>query len=190
MSATPTPPSPPPHQPAPREGNTIGLIGFVLSLVGLIGCCFQPAALLSLAGLILSIIGLSKRPKGLAVTGTILGIIGLAGFLIVFLLIGVAVIAFVPLMIAVAALAGPEIETAVEQAILHQQVAAYVQETGSLPTDLSQVPQIDEGLMTDPWDTPYKLEVIDPGAEEYLIRSAGPDKVFDTEDDITNPDNN
>ncbi len=174
----------------PREGNTMGTVGFVLSLVGLVGCCFQPAALLSLAGLILSIIGLSKRPKGLAITGTILGVVGLGGFLIVFLIIGVAVVAFVPLAIAVAAMAGPEIEVAVEEAILHQQVAAYVQQTGSMPTDLSQIPDINKGLKTDPWDTPYKLEVTDPGANEYLIRSAGPDTIFGTEDDITNPEGN
>jgi hypothetical protein len=159
----------------------------LLSLVGLIGCCFQPAALLSLAGLILSIIGLSKRPKGLAVAGTILGILGLAGFLIVFLLIGVAVLAFVPLTIALAAMAGPDIETAIEEAVLHQQVAQYIDQTGSMPVDLSQIPDMDERILTDPWETPYKLEVIDPGTEQYIIRSAGPDKVFDTEDDITHP---
>jgi hypothetical protein len=180
---------PSPSYGPPREGNTMGTVGFVLSLVGLIGCCFQPAALLSLAGLILSIMGLSKRPKGLAVAGTILGIVGLGGFLIVFLLIGVAILAFVPLAIAVAAMAGPEIETAIEEAILHQQVAQYIDQTGSMPVELSQIPDLDERIKLDPWKTPYKLEVIDPGTEEYIIRSAGPDKIFDTEDDITTDDN-
>ena len=177
------------YETATRDNNTIGLVGFVLSLVGLIGCCFQPAALVSLAGLILSIIGLSRRPRGLAIAGTILGIIGLAGVLIIFLMVGVAIVAFVPLMIAIAALAGPEIETAVEQAILEQAVARYVDETGSIPVDLSQIPDLEEKLRTDPWGTLYRLDVIDPGTEDFLIRSAGEDKVFDTEDDITSDQN-
>lgn len=176
-------------QPARRENNTIGLVGFVLSLVGLIGCCFQPAALVSLAGLILSIIGLSSRPRGLAIAGTILGIIGLAGVLIIFLMVGVAIVAFVPLAIAVAALAGPEIETAVEQSIFDQAVARYVDETGALPVDLSQIPDLSEKLRTDPWGTLYRLDVIDVATEDFLIRSAGEDRVFDTEDDITSDDN-
>lgn len=167
------------------EGNTLGLVGFVLALVGLVGCCFQPAALLSLAGLVLSIMGLGKRPKGLAIAGVVLGIIGLSGFLIILLTVGVAVLAFIPAMLAVAALAGPEIETGIEEAILHQKVAAYVSETGSYPTDLSQIPDLNEKLKTDHWGTPYKLEVIDPAVDEFLIRSAGEDKVFGTDDDIT-----
>ncbi len=165
----------------------MGTVGFVLSLVGLVGCCIQPAALLSLAGLILSIIGLSKRPKGLAVAGTILGVIGLSMFLLFYLIVGLSVVLIVPLAIAVAAMAGPDIEVAIEEAVLHQQVAQYVDQTGSMPVDLTQIPDIDERIKTDPWDTPYKLEVIDPGTEQYIIRSAGPDMIFGTEDDITHP---
>lgn len=177
------------YEPTHREGNTLGTIGFVLSLVGLIGCCIQPAVLVSLAGLIFSIMGLNRRPRGLAIAGTVLGVLGLLGVVAIFLMIGVAVLAFIPLLIAVAAMAGPEIETAVEEAILHQKVAQYIDQTGSMPVDITQIPDIDEKLRTDPWGTAYRLDVIDPGTEAFLIRSAGEDKVFDTEDDVTSEDN-
>jgi hypothetical protein len=35
----------------------------------------------------------------------------------------------------------------------------------------------------DPWETPYKLEMNEDGT--YCIRSAGPDKQYGTEDDVT-----
>lgn len=184
MSSSPNGPSTYPPR-ANGEGNTLGLIGFVLSLIGLLGCCVQPAALFSIAGLVLSIVALSKRPRGLAIAGVVLGVLGASSALVVFLLIGAAVLAFIPLAIAVAAMAGPEIETEVEQAILEAKVSAYVDQAGAFPTDLSQIPDLSEKLLTDPWGTPYRLDILNVAAEDFEIRSAGPDRVFDTEDDVT-----
>lgn len=42
-----------------------------------------------------------------------------------------------------------------------------------------------KGEICDPWKTPYRIIYDDKGP---LITSAGPDKIFDTKDDITNRD--
>src|SRR6185503_10603697 len=71
-----------PPQPAAQPSNTtvvvahppsnnLGLAGFVTSLLGLLSC-----GVLSPIGLLLSLIGLTKRPRGFAIAGTILGLIG------------------------------------------------------------------------------------------------------------------
>src|SRR4051794_39566029 len=57
--------------------NGLGLAGFITSLVGLVTC-----GVISPVGLILSLIGLMKSPRGFAVAGTILGLIGSAWALI------------------------------------------------------------------------------------------------------------
>lgn len=53
------------------ESNSLGLAGFILSLIGFFSC-----GLLSPIGLILSFFGLFKPPRGLAIAGFILGLIG------------------------------------------------------------------------------------------------------------------
>lgn len=49
----------------------MGIAGFVLSLLGLVSC-----GLLSPIGLILSWIGMYREPKGLAIAGFVMGLIG------------------------------------------------------------------------------------------------------------------
>src|SRR3954471_6265213 len=74
MSVPPQPAEQPPattvvvaHPPS----NNLGLAGFVTSLLGLLSC-----GVLSPIGLLLSLIGLTKQPRGFAVAGTIIGLIG------------------------------------------------------------------------------------------------------------------
>lgn len=58
-----------------RSSNGMGIAGFVVSLLGLLGGCFG-GFLLSPLGLIFSIIGMRRPPKGLAIAGLVMGIIG------------------------------------------------------------------------------------------------------------------
>ena len=58
------------YQPPPSNG--MGIAGFVVSLCGLILC----AGFLSPIGLVLSLIGLRKAPRGFAVGGTVIGTLG------------------------------------------------------------------------------------------------------------------
>ena len=74
--------STPQHQPNPYGGkpvvlpppkeNGLGIAGFIVSAIGIITC-----GVLSIFGVILSAIGLGKEPKGMAIAGLILGLIGL-----------------------------------------------------------------------------------------------------------------
>ena len=50
--------------------NTIGLFGFIVALTGLLCCVTFPI------GLILSLIGLRKPPRGFAIAGTVIGSLG------------------------------------------------------------------------------------------------------------------
>ena len=63
--------------PAPPK-NSLGIAGFVLALLGLI-FCWVPVLnwILWILGLIFSIIGMFKRPKGLAIAGLVISCIGL-----------------------------------------------------------------------------------------------------------------
>ena len=50
--------------------NSYGLAGFIIALVSPLGC-----GLLSLVGIVVSVIGTSRQPRGLAITGLVLSII-------------------------------------------------------------------------------------------------------------------
>lgn len=64
------------------QANDIGVAGFVLSLIGFLTCgCLSPL------GLILSVAGLSREPRGLAIAGTVLGGLGSAWIVIIGLLV-------------------------------------------------------------------------------------------------------
>jgi type II secretory pathway pseudopilin PulG len=173
-----TPPYPSPQQPqAPvthvvmtPPQNGLGIAGFVTSLVGMLTC-----GVLSPVGLILSLIALVKPPRGFAIAGTIIGIVGsiwvvLAGFAMVAAALGIRTAA-----------------KAVEDYVTAYQSArqAYVQidqqrtRSGQAPTsaDADAV----AAKFTDPWGTAYRGEVSDGF---IVIRSAGRDKKFDTNDDL------
>lgn len=74
----------------PTPSNNIGLAGFILSLTSWIFFLFAPflTCILLLLSTVLSLIGLFKKPKGFAVTGTIISCLpllwGIVGILIIF----------------------------------------------------------------------------------------------------------
>lgn len=76
-----------------RESNTIGKAGFFINLIalalGITGIGLIPGFILWILGSLFSFIGLFKRPRGMAIAGVILGILG-AIPIILFGLIGYA----------------------------------------------------------------------------------------------------
>ncbi|QQU03614.1 hypothetical protein [Myroides odoratus] len=84
-------PPPPLYQPA-IEKNPIGLTGFILSIVAIVLSWLPIIGWLCwLVGLVLSIVGLFRRPKGFAIAGLIISLIG---FVIMFILLGLLGLAF------------------------------------------------------------------------------------------------
>lgn len=86
-------PAPPPYgvpYPQPRRSNGIGTAGFVITLVNML-LGFIPVVnflcfILWPLGLILSIIGMLKSPRGLAIAGFVLSLLGVIVVLFFFML--------------------------------------------------------------------------------------------------------
>lgn len=74
-----------------RETNGIGTAGFVLSLIALVGGWLPFIGwLVWLLGLIFSIIGVTRKPNGLAIAGLIISLIGLV-LLILIIILGIGI---------------------------------------------------------------------------------------------------
>lgn len=141
-----------------EASNGLGLAGFIVSLVGLVSC-----GLISPIGLVLSLVGLGKSPKGFAIAGTVLGILGsLWAFVLVFI-----------------------VRKAQEPLRILPVIMAVQQYTGryhTVPKSLDAL-GVQPSMLTDAWGTQYRLT---PSADGRWVelRSAGADRAFDTPDDI------
>lgn len=160
--------------PTPARENTMGIAGFVCSLVGLVSC-----GLICPIGAILSFVGCFKQPRGLAIAGLIIGIVGSLWLLIFALFIGMAGITFVMLALGL----GRYGEVGLDAIAIHTEVAKYVATNKTLPTSLADLPNLSTDAQTDPWGTTYSLSP-DPSGNTFTITSAGPDRTFDTSDDV------
>lgn len=88
---TPQPPQfqqQPPYQPIiinQQSSNGIGTAGFVISLVTLLlGWIPVFGWVLWVIGLILSAVGMTKKPRGLAIAGLVISLIGIVFLLVIF----------------------------------------------------------------------------------------------------------
>ena len=78
--------------PKAQEKNGMGIAGFVLAMVALFSSWVPFARwIVWLLGLIFSLIGLGKQPKGFAIAGLIISLIGLA-LIVMIIVLGVAVL--------------------------------------------------------------------------------------------------
>ena len=77
-----------------KSSNGVGIAGFVLSIIALItGWIPVFGWIIWVLGLILSFVGVFKNPKGLAIAGLVVSLIGLLFLVIVFASIGAAIAA-------------------------------------------------------------------------------------------------
>lgn len=161
-------------------GNKAGVIGLVLSCLGLFICIF------SLPGLIISIIGTRKEPKTPAIIGVVLGSIGmLMGLLLIPLAIGL----LLPALAKSRDLARKMQESRqIDQA--HRGMLQYGDSDAYKATEAAGKPHaawnsenVKKDLGNDSWGNAYRVE--GDGSTVPKINSAGPDGVHDTEDDIT-----
>lgn len=163
-----------------RQTNGMGIAGFVISLVGLVAT----GGLLSPIGLVLSLIALGRQPRGFAIAGVILGLVGSCGGLLMLLVFGAAILAALGL-VAVAAIAFSEpqkLEVTTDMVSIAMAIDKYRQENRYLPAGLELLP-LDENRLTDPWGERYRYEQKDERSEFDLV-TAGEDKTFGTKDDV------
>ncbi|MFO0832103.1 MAG: type II secretion system protein GspG [Phycisphaerales bacterium] len=159
----------------PKGGNALGIIGFVFSLLGLLASCctciFPVLGLVSLLGLVLSFVAVFRRPKGMAITGIILGAIGL-----ILTLVGGLV------WLGASTMGG--FMQVIEVAVDAKAVEAYRSSHGAYPASLSTLSgEVPPQFETDNWNNPYVYEVSGDG-QSFTIRSMGPDGMDNTSDDV------
>jgi hypothetical protein len=178
--------------PAPRaapETNGLGVASFIFSILGFV---LLPVVG-SVVGLVLGFVAMRREPKGLAVAGTAISAIGL--------LLSCAGIVFFAMMVGffTRTMQGFSVQSSTAVTLRTQQwaadaTAAHFATTGEWPADLESVSG-GTGVM-DAWGTPMALRVNsevsrDGGGSDAppraTIESAGPDGVFDTEDDLSWP---
>lgn len=159
---------PEPYVAPPKKENAMGLTGFVVSLVGLFLCGIP-----SLIGLILSAIGLKKEPRGLAIAGVIIGLIGIVQ------LAGVSVIGYRWVRMT------QDVFSEMNAILAEAQLEQAAVEIGKAWEEQQQIPTQEEGeeMLIGKNDMMNNSLVYETDGTSFSIRSAGPDGVLDTEDD-------
>lgn len=159
------------QQAAPRA-NGFGITGFILSLVALVGgVCF--GTLLSPLSLLLSLIGLRREPRGLAIAGTILSIIGILWLALWVVLFG---------SIAMVGLQGAGAIQDVFKDMrsaegLYVQVDAFVASSGKLPTQA----EVDAMGVLDAKGHPFRIT---PSGSGFTLHNSGFDGIPNNQDDL------
>ena len=177
----------PQHQPyimVPiRERNGLGVVGFLIALVGL----FIPTGVVALLGLLISLVALGRAPRAFAGLGVIIGLFGTAIWLALMVLAVFGVLAAGAVAVVFAAgafiLTQPEIiEVTSDMLNTTIVVAEYEKEHDELPEDVSAL-GLGVSTQTDPWGNAYQYMLVDvePG---FDIVSSGGDGEFGTDDDM------
>ena len=193
MTDTPTTPTSSPTSTAPAIENRnqaadgLGLIGLLLSILGLVTCGFW---LFSIPGLIVSIVATQRGSSGKATAGVILGAIGVVMFLIIPpLLLGLTLPA-----LAKARATAREVQTTSQLQQIHaampQSGQPFLHPTDSDGNPVTTVsPETHPALPhhTDPWGNPYRIDAGPDGKTDPVVKSDGPDQTPGTEDDLRHP---
>jgi len=138
--------------------NPLGIVGFVLSLL----CITSPL------GLLISLIALFKNPKGFAIAGVMLGMIGTA-------IIGIA--AWIFMVFGTLILSMIQIGADLDE--MQVDIENYVAANQELPASLDDI----GWTGTDPWDNEY-VYTLDAETQVWSLRIIGPDGIAETDDDL------
>lgn len=144
---------------AAATSNPAGIVGFILAF------CISPV------GLLISAFALLKAPRGFAIAGVFVGLIGT----IIWAVVGFAAWFGGPALV--------EIGTAVSRIeTTRQAIERYESDNGALPADLAVLGLTAE-TTTDPWGTPFRYELSEDGSS-WTLTIAGPDGTFDDGKDV------
>ena len=158
------------YQPPPT--NALGVAGFVVSLTGMVACL----GLICPIGLLLSLIALTMSPRGYAIAGSIIGLLGsILGVLTVLVVAGVIGNGlfwnayYDPTVMAIDS-ASYDID------------AHFSNNNSTLPNEPTGNTLISG--YTDEWGNALKYEPIAGSTTDYTITSSGEDGLFGTNDDV------
>lgn len=155
--------------PRPRQENGWGLAGFIISIAGLIFCGIP-----SIFGTIISMIGLRKEPRGFAIAGFCLG------------LVGVLELASILLMMFVVVRTAQTTYYSARQTLTELQLNGEASLIADRWEEISRIPNQAEGneLLRGKRDMYGNSISYETDGASFTLRSAGPDELLDTEDDI------
>ncbi len=154
---------------APPPSNGLGIAGFVCGILGLLTC-----GILAPLGLLFSLLGLIKSPRGLAIAGLIISIVALIPPALVVLVLGGGAVATIGAIMGFDAVANM-----VETEAAAQQIHASYVSTGSLPTQ-AEGDQVLAGYTPIMGTTPRYTPT---GATTFDLTLPGKDKQWGTADD-------
>ncbi len=167
-----------------RENNGLAGVGFVVSLLGLV----VPTGIVSLLGLLISLVALSRAPRGFAAAGVFFGLLG-AAFWLIFLVLALAVGMLAALVGAVVfagifMLTQPEvIEVTTDMANLALGIQYYEQQEQEMPEALDDL-GLGVATLTDPWGNRYRYVLAANTEPGFDVWSSGQDGEFETDDDL------
>ncbi|MFG0256638.1 MAG: DUF4190 domain-containing protein [Phycisphaerales bacterium JB043] len=172
------------HESYPPEypsQNNIGITGFVVSLLGIF-----TLGILSPIGFIISMMGLTRAPRGFAIAGVIIGLIGSIELFAVILI--VTAIAGAGLMVFLMFMGFKEfgvegLETFADSAEIVHQIVLYEKEHNALPASIDDL-ALEEKTLTDYWGNPYII-TLDTPARRMTITTYGEDGQPDGDTDTT-----
>ncbi|MBX9736245.1 MAG: hypothetical protein K2X32_04905, partial [Phycisphaerales bacterium] len=159
--------------PVRRRTNVVGLVGFLISLVGVLGGCVG-AVVVSPVGLVVSLAGLLRRPRGFAAAGVVLGLLGTLWLALAIVLMGGVVMVF-------SAAVGAATEGAVFS-VTERCVRDYNAERGHPPASIDEL--LKGGFLRDApslYGEPVTMRV--ESSMRVVLLSAGPDRLMGTRDD-------
>ena len=176
----------PPPSPASASGvNGLGLAGFIIGLVGLCGS----GGMLSPLGLLLSLLGLMRAPRGFAVAGTIVGALGTCccfPWILPFALVLVGILSIGAAIGWIAGIAsvfgGPTAVSWVRASFIAFFLSSFYAQHGSLPTSLDEL-DLGADVVQDAWGRPFQYRVTDD-PEGFVLTSPGADNAPGTADDV------
>jgi len=176
------------YQPV-QQTNGLGLAGFIVSLIGLL----VTGGILSPIGLIISLIAVGRQPRGFAIWGIVLGLLGSCGIIMLLLFGGLLLAALGISMTALAMTQGDKMQIAQDMTQIAVAIERYRDENGELPADLG-VLALQPSLLIDPWGANYEYHFsLDDGTSVegterspigFDLVSLGEDGIAGTPDDV------
>jgi hypothetical protein len=165
--------------------NTLGLAGFVTSLIGFV----VTGGLLCPIGLLLSLIALRRAPRGFAIAGVVIGVLGSCGGCLMLLVVVPMLILILASGVTLAAALGfiaaggpSALETFTHMVAVNQAISRFVEVRGVAPASLSEL-NVDPAQLIDGWGTPLQYQVSDASGKIcWTLQSAGPDRMLDADD--------